>query len=166
MAHDHHISLFFLCFLLCLSNAKSWTSGLQNEYLSWEDDNNVEIFETRQPLQSCDLTVGKWVFDASYPLYDSTCPYLSTAVTCQKNGRPDSDYQKWKWQPRSCSLPRFDALKFLGKMRRKRIVLVGDSIMRNQWESLVCLVQGVIPTDHKKVTYNGISMSFHALVRF
>jgi len=43
-------------------------------------------------------------------------------------------------------------------------MLVGDSIMRNQWESLVCLVQGVIPTGHKKVTYNGPSMAFHSLV--
>lgn len=59
---------------------------------------------------------------------------------------------------------RFDALKFLAKVRRKRVMLVGDSIMRNQWESLVCLVQGVVPTGRKKVTYNGISMAFHALV--
>jgi len=36
--------------------------------------------------------------------------------------------------------------------------------MRNQWESLVCLVQGVIPTDRKRVTYNGPSMAFHAMV--
>ncbi|KAG4907438.1 hypothetical protein JHK86_055922 [Glycine max] len=58
---------------------------------------------------------------------------------------------------------RFDALGFLSKMRRKRIMLVGDSIMRNQWESLVCLVQGVIPTDRKWVTYNGPAMAFHAM---
>lgn len=43
-------------------------------------------------------------------------------------------------------------------------MLVGDSIMRNQWESLVCLVQGVVPTGRKMVTYNGPSMAFHALV--
>ena len=60
---------------------------------------------------------------------------------------------------------RFDALRFLGRMRRKRIMLVGDSIMRNQWESLVCLVQGVIPTGRKRVTYNGPGMAFHAMVR-
>ncbi|KAL6327145.1 hypothetical protein AAG906_014963 [Vitis piasezkii] len=58
---------------------------------------------------------------------------------------------------------RFDALHFLGRMRRKRIMLVGDSIMRNQWESLVCLVQGVIPTGRKTVTYDGPTMAFHAL---
>lgn len=45
-------------------------------------------------------------------------------------------------------------------------MLVGDSIMRNQWESLVCLVQGVVPTGRKRVTYNGPSMAFHAMVRF
>lgn len=43
-------------------------------------------------------------------------------------------------------------------------MLVGDSIMRNQWESLVCLVQGVVPTARKTVTYSGPSMAFHALV--
>lgn len=43
-------------------------------------------------------------------------------------------------------------------------MLVGDSIMRNQWESLVCLVQGVVPTGRKRVTYDGPSMAFHAMV--
>ncbi|KAL9319099.1 hypothetical protein ACSQ67_015616 [Phaseolus vulgaris] len=57
----------------------------------------------------------------------------------------------------------FDALRFLGRMRRKRIMLVGDSMIRNQWESLVCLVQGVIPTDRKRVTYKGPAMAFHAM---
>lgn len=44
-------------------------------------------------------------------------------------------------------------------------MLVGDSIMRNQWESLVCLVESVVPTDRKTVTYAGPTMAFHALVR-
>ncbi|KAL5735171.1 hypothetical protein ACOSP7_033032 [Xanthoceras sorbifolium] len=154
---------FFLCFF---NNGKSSHFGLEINDDDDDDDNRLAIVQSRSTDNSrrrCDLTAGKWVYDPSYPLYDSTCPYLSTAVACQKNGRPDSDYQKWKWVPRACSLPRFDALKFLGKMRRKRIVLVGDSIMRNQWESLVCLVHGVVPTARKKVTYNGISMAFHAL---
>ena len=44
-------------------------------------------------------------------------------------------------------------------------MLVGDSIMRNQWESLVCLVQSVIPTARKMVIYHGPAMAFQALVR-
>lgn len=56
-------------------------------------------------------------------------------------------------------------MEFLGRMRKKRIMLVGDSIMRNQWESLVCLVQSVIPMARKTVTYVGPTMAFHAMVR-
>ncbi|KAJ9159769.1 hypothetical protein P3X46_025246 [Hevea brasiliensis] len=165
--HHQFLVLFFTVFL-CFSNGKSFQLGLDQEDdgLSWinEEDSEVDMAQTRHDSSSsCDFTYGKWVYDQSYPLYDSTCPYLSTAVTCQKNGRPDSDYEKWRWKPHGCSIPRFDALKFLGRMRRKRIMLVGDSIMRNQWESLVCLVQGVIPNGHKMVSYNGPSMAFHAL---
>lgn len=58
--------------------------------------------------QRCDLSVGKWVYDESYPLYDSThCPYLSARESCQANGRPDDAYQKWRWQPNACSIPRY-----------------------------------------------------------
>lgn len=52
---------------------------------------------------------------------------------------------------------RFNALEFL-------IMLVGDSIMRNQWESLVCLVQSVVPAPRKTLIYNGPTMAFLALV--
>ncbi|XP_042474895.1 protein trichome birefringence-like 36 [Macadamia integrifolia] len=127
-------------------------------------DDNVKMDYSQWASQkSCDMSIGKWVYDSSYPLYDSTCPYLSDAVNCQRNGRPDSNYEKWKWKPHGCAMPRFNALNFLGKMRRKRIMLVGDSITRNQWESLVCLVESVIPTEQKIVTYTGPTMAFHAL---
>ncbi|OVA06001.1 PMR5 N-terminal domain [Macleaya cordata] len=128
-----------------------------------DDDDDINIVQNRRfsRNKSCDLSTGKWVYDRSYPLYDSTCPYLSTSVSCQRNGRPDSDYEKWRWKPFGCSIPRFHALDFLGRMRRKRIMLVGDSIVRNQWESLVCLIESVIPPDRKTVTYNGPTMAFH-----
>uniref|UniRef100_A0A5B6ZB33 Uncharacterized protein n=1 Tax=Davidia involucrata TaxID=16924 RepID=A0A5B6ZB33_DAVIN len=159
-----------LCFFFLIVIFSSFFHGKSSEFdpdeLSWldEEDDEVDMVQSRhESLRSCDFSSGKWVFDQSYPLYDSSCPYLSTAVTCQKNGRPDSDYEKWKWKPNGCSIPRFDALEFLGRMRRKRVMLVGDSIMRNQWESLVCLVQSVVPTGRKTVTYDGPSMAFHAL---
>ncbi|GMH11580.1 hypothetical protein Nepgr_013421 [Nepenthes gracilis] len=74
-----------------------------------DDDGGVNLVQSQRRIwhgSSCDLTVGKWVYDESYPLYDPTCPYLSSGVTCQRNGRPDSDYQKWRWNPSSCSIPR------------------------------------------------------------
>ncbi|KAK6929071.1 Trichome birefringence-like, N-terminal domain [Dillenia turbinata] len=163
-------SLFFiisLCFIHgCLAQSDiydgSWLDDDEASGLTEEDDGVIMVQNRRANLKNCDFSAGKWVYDESYPLYDSSCPYLSVSVACQKNGRPDSDYERWKWMPHGCSIPRFNALDFLGRMRRKRIMLVGDSIMRNQWESLVCLVQGVVPTGRKRVTYDGPSMAFHA----
>lgn len=186
---------------LCLILSQEAFSQFDELWLVGDDD-PLNALQTRRERRGerCDYSVGKWMFDETYPLYDSSCPYLSSALSCQRNGRPDSYYQKWRWIPKACSLPRhtphssflltsyffltsfshnlqltkimalsmmgfrFDALKFLGKMRGKRIMLVGDSIMRNQWESLVCLVQSVIPTHRKKLTYNGPTISFHSLV--
>ncbi|KAL0303601.1 UNVERIFIED_CONTAM: protein trichome birefringence-like 36 [Sesamum radiatum] len=167
----HQTSFLFLFFAVlifcgCFSHSAE-SSRYDQEELQWLDDKDDEISMVQSrhsALTTCDFSKGKWVYDQTYPLYDAaTCPYLSTAVTCRKNGRPDSDYEKWRWKPDSCSIPRFDALDFLGKMRRKRIMLVGDSIMRNQWESLVCLVQSVVPPARKTVIYNGPTMAFLAL---
>ncbi|KAK1323822.1 hypothetical protein QJS10_CPA02g00967 [Acorus calamus] len=134
-----------------------------------EMDDEVDVIQSRPGQGSymkglrCDLSDGEWVHDWSYPLYRAGCPYISSGLSCWRNGRPDSDYEKWRWSPHGCSMPRFNALDFLEKLRRKRLMMVGDSIARNQWESLVCLVEGVIPSDRKVMSYNGTSMAFHAL---
>lgn len=59
---------------------------------------------------------------------------------------------------------RFDARELLERLRGKRMVFVGDSINRNQWVSVVCLLQYSIDTDHRSLTYNGSLMSFKAEV--
>lgn len=105
-----HILLFFV---LILSLCDGILSQYELEELTWLDDKDDEIsmfHSQHSSMRRCDFTSGKWVFDQSYPLYDSTCPYLSTAVTCTKNGRPDSDYEKWRWKPHGCEIPRY--LKF------------------------------------------------------
>ncbi|XP_076886837.1 protein trichome birefringence-like 31 [Bidens hawaiensis] len=103
--------------------------------------------------KGCDIFDGKWVWDnLSHPLYtEKSCPLLVKQVTCLKNGRPDSYYQNWKWQPDGCNLPRFNALKLLEILRDKRLMLVGDSVQRGMFDSMVCLVQSVIPEGKKSL---------------
>ena len=59
-------------------------------------------------LVDCDLYDGNWVRDESYPLYktESCSDLLDEQFKCNLNGRPDIDYQKLKWKPKGCSLPR------------------------------------------------------------
>ena len=62
---------------------------------------------------------------------------------------------------------RFDGIKLLEKLRNKRLVFVGDSVNRNQWVSLVCMVEASIPDDRLKIRiFNGSLISFKALVCF
>lgn len=120
-------------------------------------EDNVEDLEEDEKLEfdpnSCDVANGKWAYNASNkPLYsDTTCPYLDMQVECVKNGRPDSDYRHWEWQPDDCVLPRFNRELALEKIRGKRLMFVGDSLQRAQWQSFVCLVESIIPKKQKSM---------------
>lgn len=105
--------IWFLAFLFVLGVFKlTESSELEIEELSWLDDDKDEeismVQSRHDSLRKCDFGSGKWVYDQTYPLYDAaTCPYLSTRVTCRKNGRPDSGYEKWRWKPHGCNIPRY-----------------------------------------------------------
>ncbi|KAL4354033.1 hypothetical protein GQ457_06G010960 [Hibiscus cannabinus] len=93
-------------------------------------------------LMNCDLFDGKWVKDDSYPLYKpGSCSFIDEQFSCIANGRPDKDYQKLKWKPKGCTLPRLNGGHMLELLRGKRLVFVGDSLNRNMWESLVCILK-------------------------
>ncbi|KAL3821426.1 hypothetical protein ACJIZ3_007331 [Penstemon smallii] len=95
---------------------------------------------------SCNIFRGKWVYDASYPLYDfSTCPFIDDEFNCQKYKRPDKMYLKYRWQPFSCNLPSFNGVNFLEKWRGKKIMFVGDSLSLNIWQSLSCMIHSSVP---------------------
>ncbi|KAK8569481.1 hypothetical protein V6N13_046532 [Hibiscus sabdariffa] len=89
----------------------------------------------------CDLYNGKWFYDPQGPSYtNNSCPVITQMQNCQGNGRPDKEYENWRWKPSECDLPRFDAKKFLELMRGKTLAFIGDSVARNQMESMLCLL--------------------------
>ncbi|KAL0453411.1 UNVERIFIED_CONTAM: protein trichome birefringence-like 5 [Sesamum latifolium] len=115
------------------------------------NDNAIE-----EKLGNCDIYKGKWVRDEGYPLYrPGSCPYVDEAFDCPSNGRPDSGYLKWRWKPDDCDLPRFNATDFLVRLRGKRLMLVGDSMNRNQFESLLCLLREALPDKSKMYEVHG-----------
>ncbi|CAI0404340.1 unnamed protein product [Linum tenue] len=94
----------------------------------------------------CDLFKGTWFYDPLGPMYtNNSCPVITRMQNCQGNGRPDREYESYRWKPSQCDLPRFDAKKFLELMRGKTIAFIGDSVARNQMESLLCLLWQAIP---------------------
>ncbi|KAF3443224.1 hypothetical protein FNV43_RR12906 [Rhamnella rubrinervis] len=57
-----------------------------------------------------------------------------------KFGRPDSEYLKWRWKPTNCELTLFNLVQFLELVRGKSMAFVGDSLGKNQIQSLLCVL--------------------------
>ncbi|XP_058112318.1 protein trichome birefringence-like 19 [Magnolia sinica] len=94
--------------------------------------------------KKCDIFNGEWVPNPDAPYYtNTTCWAIHDHQNCMKYGRPDSDFMKWKWKPDGCELPVFDPVKFLELLRGKSLAFVGDSVGRNQMQSLICLLSRV-----------------------
>ncbi|KAL8266710.1 hypothetical protein R6Q59_004054 [Mikania micrantha] len=94
--------------------------------------------------QKCDISDGEWIPNFGSPVYtNDTCRWIESHQNCMGNGRPDTGYIYWKWSPKTCGLPRFDAEKFLEMMRDKSWAFVGDSITRNHLQSFICLLSQV-----------------------
>ncbi|KAI4328707.1 hypothetical protein L6164_021041 [Bauhinia variegata] len=129
-----------------------------------EESVNASLIDDRFDFdpEECNVANGKWVFNRSIkPLYsERTCPYIDKQFSCVKNGRLDSDYRHWEWQPEDCTLPRFNPELALKKLRGKRLLFVGDSLQRNQWESFVCLVEWIIPEKKKSMKLGRVHSVF------
>ncbi|XP_012068518.2 protein trichome birefringence-like 41 isoform X1 [Jatropha curcas] len=111
---------------------------------------------TIKATSSCDFFTGTWVIDSSYPLYNSSiCPFIEREFSCEKNGRSDLLYTKYKWQPFGCDLQRLDGVDFLERFRGKSIMYVGDSLSRNQWQSLTCMIHSSVPNAQYTIAREG-----------
>ncbi|XP_052170735.1 protein trichome birefringence-like 10 [Diospyros lotus] len=168
--------LFSICFILCFFYfdyrvvTRGFSSLAHSGYVALFGFNEtaVSISEFSLPEflekggDGCDLFEGNWVWDDSYPLYRSEdCLFVDQGFRCSENGRPDNFYTKWRWQPKNCNLPRFDAKNMLERLRNRRLVFVGDSIGRNQWESLLCMLSPGVHDNTSIFEINGNPITKH-----
>ncbi|BFG38541.1 hypothetical protein CerSpe_248150 [Prunus speciosa] len=112
---------------------------------------------------TCDYSYGRWVRDESHPLqsYTENCPFLDPGFRCSRSGRKDEGYRRWRWQPAGCDVLRFNASDFLERSRNGRIVFAGDSIGRNQWESLLCMLAEAVSNKSRIYEVNGNPITKH-----
>ncbi|KAK8960423.1 hypothetical protein KSP40_PGU016089 [Platanthera guangdongensis] len=109
-------------------------------------------------LKKCDIYDGRWVRDVTKPHYPpGSCPYIDGDFDCFKNGRPDDEYLRWRWQPHGCNIPSLNATDFLERLRGKRLLFVGDSLNRNMWESLICILRNGIKDKRRVYEVSGRS---------
>jgi hypothetical protein len=161
--------LVILLMLETILSSKALAVGLSKRHKGSKKP--VPGFTANQP--SCDIFTGIWVRDDTYQPYQPlSCPVIDSEFNCQLYSRPDTDYLRYQWKPLNCDLPRFDGLVFLTKMRGKTVMFVGDSLGRNQWESLICMVHAAVPQSPTQMssrdplyTYKfldyGVTLSFY-----
>lgn len=142
--------LFCTVLLLLFTNffsSSSWDLSFVNNY-----GNSSEADGTTVRRRQCNMFTGNWVPAAAAAAEDNSfLPYYTNASNCViddrqnclKYGRPDRDFLKWRWKPEGCELPRFDGAQFLKIVNGKSMAFVGDSLSRNQIESLVCMLASV-----------------------
>ncbi|CAK9155195.1 unnamed protein product [Ilex paraguariensis] len=100
------------------------------------------ILATRVENQACNYARGKWVTNDSWPLYSGFgCKqWLSSMWACRLTQRKDFEYEKLRWQPKDCEMEDFTGSKFLRRMQNKTLAFIGDSLGRQQFQSLMCMI--------------------------
>ncbi|CAL1370571.1 unnamed protein product [Linum trigynum] len=106
-----------------------------------QDDENTEKVGDNQV---CNYAKGKWVVDDSLPLYSGfECKqWLASGWACRLMQRTDFSYEKIRWKPKDCKMKRFKGDEFLKRMHGKTLAFVGDSLGRQQFQSLMCMITG------------------------
>ncbi|XP_065856374.1 protein trichome birefringence-like 14 [Euphorbia lathyris] len=94
--------------------------------------------------KACNYAKGRWVEDNRRPLYSGAgCKqWLSEMWACRLTQRTDFSYERYRWQPDDCEMTEFKDSEFLRRMQDKTIAFIGDSLGRQQFQSLMCMATG------------------------
>lgn len=105
---------------------------------------NSRVWKSPYEKKVCNYAKGRWVADSRHPLYSGLgCKqWLSEMWSCRLTQRQDFSYEGYRWQPDNCEMPEFKGAAFLRKMQDKTIAFIGDSLGRQQFQSLMCMVTG------------------------
>ncbi|GMH31125.1 hypothetical protein Nepgr_032968 [Nepenthes gracilis] len=127
-------------------NSSSWKVGKSGLFKDLgNSEEKIQIADSKNGncvAKECDYFDGRWVRDETKPYYPpGSCPYIDNDFNCHLNERPDYGYLRWKWQPNCCDIPSLNATDFLQRLTGKKLIFVGDSLNRNMWESLVCILR-------------------------
>ncbi|XP_021754321.1 protein trichome birefringence-like 23 [Chenopodium quinoa] len=131
-----------------ITSIQSRSSSSLSEPIDGSDSSSSDSGNSDQlpkKREKCgDLFNGDWIPNPAGPAYiNETCNFIEEHQNCMKNGRPDSEYLYWRWSPRNCELPQFNAMTFLEMMENKTWAFIGDSISRNHVQSLICMLSKV-----------------------
>ncbi|XP_022133636.1 protein trichome birefringence-like 19 [Momordica charantia] len=141
-------SLVILTVIPLLYNLVNYSLFLLNssakEAPSSYSSDEIQPLNLQEELEECDIFTGEWVPNPNAPYYtSSSCWAIHEHQNCMKYGRPDGGFMQWRWKPDDCELPIFNPSQFLELMRDKSLAFVGDSVGRNQMQSLICLLSRV-----------------------
>ncbi|VAI32255.1 unnamed protein product [Triticum turgidum subsp. durum] len=91
---------------------------------AYNDDTHTSITRRNKWNKDCNYAKGKWVADEKRPLYS------------------DFFYESYRWQPHGCEMPEFSGPNLLSRLRHKTLAFVGDSLGRQQFQSIMCIATG------------------------
>lgn len=103
-----------------------------------------KIMTSQLERRACNFARGRWIAERRRPLYSGfKCKqWLSDMWACRLTQRTDFSYEGYRWQPENCEMPDFNGSEFLRRMQDKTIAFIGDSLGRQQFQSLMCMATG------------------------